>query len=234
MSNMATVLNLGKRLETIVDFCSRTRTIADIGCDHGQVTAELILQAKAYNVIATDISSASINKAVRLCSQLNILPFISFREGDGFQPITKYDAVDCAVIAGMGGSEMIKILQESKVRVNELILQPMTDAVKLRGYLLQIDFKIVKDVTVKEGDKYYTIIKAKTGKMKITELELYFGVTNMEELSTEFIESIRIERSKILKVKDLVGELNKDYKSQLKRIDKVLKLYYEKQKREGK
>lgn len=232
MNNMATVLNLGKRLETIVDLCSRTRTIADIGCDHGQITAELILQAKAYNVIATDISSASINKAVRLSSQLNILPFISFREGDGFKPITKYDAVDAAVIAGMGGSEMIRIMQESKVRVNELILQPMTDVVKVRGYLLQIGFKILVDITIKEGDKYYNIIKARSGKMKITELELYFGLTNIEQLSNDFIESIRIERSKILKVKELVGELNKDYKAQLKRIDKVLKLYYDKQKRE--
>lgn len=230
---MGTVLNLGKRLDTIVNFCSRTRTIVDIGCDHGQITAELILQAKAYQVIATDISSASINKAVRLASQLNILPFISFREGDGFAPITKYDKIDSAVIAGMGGSEIIKILQESKVRVNELVLQPMTDAVKLRGYLLQIGFKIVQDIVIKEGDNYYTIIKVKTGKMRITDLELYFGMTNIKELSVDFIDYIRIERAKIFKVRDMIGELNKEYKAQVKRIDRVLKMYYEKQKREA-
>ncbi|MDD4211541.1 MAG: class I SAM-dependent methyltransferase, partial [Clostridia bacterium] len=204
-----------------------------IGCDHGQITAELILQAKAYQVIATDISSASINKAVRLASQLNILPFISFREGDGFAPITKYDKIDSAVIAGMGGSEIIKILQESKVRVNELVLQPMTDAVKLRGYLLQIGFKIVQDIVIKEGDNYYTIIKVKTGKMRITDLELYFGMTNIKELSVDFIDYIRIERAKIFKVRDMIGELNKEYKAQVKRIDRVLKMYYEKQKREA-
>ena len=230
---MGTVLNLGKRLETIVNFCSRTRTIADIGCDHGQITAELILQAKAYNVIATDISSASINKAVRLASSLNILPFISFREGDGFAPITKFDKVDSVVIAGMGGNEIIKILQESKTRVDELVLQPMTDAVKLRGYLLQIGFKIVEDVVIKEGDKYYTVIKVKTGKMRITDLELYFGINNLRDFSLDFIDFIRLERAKIFKVKDMIGELNKDYKAQIKRIDRVLKMYYEKQKREA-
>ena len=233
MINMGTVLNLGKRLETIVSFCSRTRTIADIGCDHGQVTAELILQAKAYSVIATDISSASINKAVRLASSLNILPFISFREGDGFAPITKYDKVDSAVIAGMGGNEIIKILQDSKIRVDELVLQPMTDAVKLRGYLLQIGFKIVEDVVIKEGDKYYTVIKVRTGKMRITDLELYFGINNLRDFSLDFIDFIRLERAKIFKVKDMIGELNKDYKAQIKRIDRVLKMYYEKQKREA-
>ncbi|MGD9901368.1 MAG: tRNA (adenine(22)-N(1))-methyltransferase TrmK [Spirochaetales bacterium] len=219
---MGTVLNLGKRLETVVDFCSRTRVIADIGCDHGQVTAELILEAKAYNVIASDISKDSINKAVRLCSTLNILPFVSFREGDGFAPISRYDDVDCAVIAGMGGSEIINILKESKIRVNELVLQPMKDEVKLRGYLLQIGFKIVEDKIVKENDNFYTVIKAKDGKMKITDLELYFGVTNLREFNPEFSEYLYVEKQKLLKVEQMVGELSKAHKSQLARIDKVL------------
>jgi|AntRauTorcE11897_2_1112592.scaffolds.fasta_scaffold00001_50 tRNA (adenine22-N1)-methyltransferase len=231
---MGSVLKLGKRLETIVNYCSRTRTIADIGCDHGQVTAELILQAKAYNVIATEISSPSINKAVRLCSQLNILPFVSFREGDGFAPITKYDKVDSAVIAGMGGYEIIKILRASKIRVNELVLQPMSDAVKVRGYLLQIGFRIVEDVIVKEKNKFYTVMKVRNGNMKITDLELYFGVTNIKELSKEFIEYVKLEREKILKVEKMIGELTKAYQHQLKRIDKVLNLYKEKQQREEK
>ena len=229
---MGTVLNLGKRLETVVSLCSRTRTIADIGCDHGQVTAELILEAKAYKVVASDISKESINKAVRLCSSLNILPFISFREGDGFAPISKYDEVDCAVIAGLGGNEIIKILRESKIRVEELVLQPMKDAVKLRGYLLQIGFRIVEDIIVKENDKFYTVIKAKGGKMKITDLELYFGITNLKGENPDFIEYLHDEKAKIIKVGQMVGELNKNYKAQLKRIDKVLDMLAKKQRGE--
>lgn len=224
MNNMGTVLSLGKRLETIVDFCPRTKVIADIGCDHGQVTAELVLQVKAYKVIASEISSSSLNKAVRLASNLNILPFISFREGDGFGAISKYDKVDAAIIAGMGGLEIIKILKNSKIRVNELILQPMRDAVKVRGFLLKLGFKIVEDIIVKENGKYYTVIKAKAGKMRITDLELYFGVSNLREVNDDFAEYIAIERQKLLNIEKAVGELNKSYTAQLKRIDRVLKI----------
>jgi tRNA (adenine22-N1)-methyltransferase len=229
---MSTVLNLGKRLETIVNFCSSARTIADIGCDHGQVTAELILQSKAYNVIASDISPQSLNKAVRLASTLNILPFISFREGNGFSTITKHDVVDSAVIAGMGGMEIIKIIKESKTRVDELVLQPMKNAVKLRGYLLQIGFRIIEDVVIKENGKFYIIMKVRAGRMRITDLELHFGVTNLREYSDHFIEYIKLEKAKILKIGELVGELNKEYKAQIKRIDRVMRKY-EKKMREG-
>ena len=69
--------------------------------------------------------------------------------------------------------------------------------------------------------------------MRITDLELYFGITNLKEFSLDFIDYIRLERAKIFKVKDMIGELNKDYKAQIKRIDRVLKMYYEKQKREA-
>ena len=50
---MASVLNIGPRLETVVDLCPRAKIIADIGCDHGYVTAELVLQNKSDMVIAT-------------------------------------------------------------------------------------------------------------------------------------------------------------------------------------
>lgn len=220
---MGTVLNLGKRLETIVNFCSNTRVVADIGCDHGQVTAELILQAKAFKVIACEISPSSLNKAVRLASNLNILPFVSFREGDGFSVISKYDKVNSAVIAGMGGMEIIKILKESKVRVEELVLQPMRNEVELRGYLLQIGFKIVEDTILKENGKFYTVIKARDGRMKITELELYFGVSNFRHYNEDFEEYLRKEKLKLKKIEEAVGELNNDYKLKMKRIDKAMK-----------
>ncbi|MBO7508206.1 MAG: tRNA (adenine(22)-N(1))-methyltransferase TrmK, partial [Clostridia bacterium] len=99
---MASVLNLSKRLEAIVNVCPDGRTVADIGCDHGYVTAELILEDKVNKVIATEKSPECLNKAVYLASSINILPFISFRQGDGFGPITKYDKLDYAIIAGMG------------------------------------------------------------------------------------------------------------------------------------
>ena len=69
---MSTLLNLSTRLENIVKLCDNVSTIADIGCDHGYVSAELILSNKCDRVIATDISERSLNKAIRFCDSGNI------------------------------------------------------------------------------------------------------------------------------------------------------------------
>ena len=225
---MSNVLNLDKRLSKIVELCSNTKIVADIGCDHGKVGAELILQSKAYGVIATDISPKSLNKAVRLASRLNISPYISFREGDGFSVISKYDKVDCAIVAGFGGSEMLKMIKQSKNRINELILQPMSDILKLRSYMLQIGFKITDDVTIKSSGKFYHIIKFKEGKMKITDLEFYFGITNVRELGEDFIEYLNSEKEKIHRIEENAGELSLKKQNYLNRIEIVLKKYEDK------
>ena len=229
---MATILNLDKRLSTIIKFCPNTKTVADIGCDHGKIAAELILQSKAYNVIASDISPESLNKAVLLANKLNILGYISFRQGDGFSVISKHDKVDCAIIAGIGGEEIISIIKKSKVRVSDLVLQPMTDIIKVRAYLIQIGFKILEDVTIKEGSRFYHIIKLKDGKMRITDLQFYFGVTNMRELGEDFIEYIKKERDRILLIKSNVGELSQKNEKYLAKIEKVIQKYQVKKKNE--
>jgi len=59
---MGTLLNLSARLEQIVALCDNVKCIADIGCDHGYVTAELILSNKCSKVIATDISARSLDR----------------------------------------------------------------------------------------------------------------------------------------------------------------------------
>ena len=64
---MSTLLGLSTRLEHIVKLCDTVKCTADIGCDHGFVTAELILSNKSDRVIATDISSRSLDKAIRFC-----------------------------------------------------------------------------------------------------------------------------------------------------------------------
>ena len=84
---MSSLLNLSNRLESVVNLIEYEKVIADIGCDHGYVTAELILANKCDKVIATDISGKSLDKAIRFCDSLNIANFVSFREGDGFNVI---------------------------------------------------------------------------------------------------------------------------------------------------
>ena len=222
---MASILNIGERLEAIVDLCPTTKKIADIGCDHGYVSCELVLQSKADMVIATEKSVACLNKAVALADSINIMPFISFRQGDGFEPITKYDKLNCAVIAGMGGMEIIKILKNKPKKLFDFVLQPQSDVILLRKYLIDNKFNILVDKLVKEGDKYYNVIRVTKGKCNLADLELYFGKTNFTDNYVVFYEYLTMRQKKLLDFKAELGGLSNNLQQELDYVNSAISLF---------
>lgn len=207
---MATVLKISPRLQTIVQLCDNVKLTADIGTDHGYVAAELILEDKVERVIATDISEKCLSKAILLADSLNISNYISFRVSDGFQNITKYDKVKQAVITGLGGMEIIKILENRPKKLYNFILQPQHDTLALRDYLINNKFKIVTDLMVYDNGKYYDVIKVTKGRTKISDLEFYFGTTNFFDNYIVFYEYLKQERNKLNEYKRQLGELSQN------------------------
>ena len=222
---MASVLNLGERLEAVVELCPQSHKVADIGCDHGFVSAELILEDKAEYVVATEKSEECLNKAILLADAINISDFISFRQGDGINALTKYDKIDCAIIAGMGGQEIINILEERPHRLYDFVLQPMKDAPMLRAYLMQSGFRILVDKLVKENGKFYDVIATTHGWEELADLEIYFGKTNFTENYEIFYEYLTEKQKKLLDLKANVGELSKKMQAELDSVEEALKLF---------
>lgn len=212
---MGTLLNLSSRLENIVNLCDETTVIADIGCDHGYVGAELILSNKCDRVVATDISGNSLDKAIRFADSLNIKSYISFRECDGFAKIYKNDKVKQAVIAGMGGMEIINILENKTLKLKNFVLQPMRDVVKLREYLIANKYKIDYDYLVFEDGIYYNLLKVTKGKTKLTPLEIYFGKDNFDWNTKVFKEYLLSEKNKLEKLKEKLKGLTKSNEAHL-------------------
>lgn len=222
---MATILNLDKRLETIVSLCDRHKVIADIGCDHGLVTAELILQEKAEKVVSTEISKECLNKAIMLANRINILPFISFRECDGFSLITKHDKVEQAVIAGMGGKKIIEIMQRKPRKLWNFVLQPMSDVVELRKFLLANKYRIIIDKLIYDNGKYYNIIKVGKGRQKMSELEIEFGFSNFRENYEVLYQYLKEKHDKLQPLKDKYMMLNEENERLLSLVNEALKLF---------
>lgn len=224
---MATILNLGTRMESIIELCDNVKTIADIGCDHGYITAELILQEKADKVISTDVSEKCLNKAILFCDSMNINGFISFREGDGFSVITKRDKVNLAVIAGMGGREIISILEKKPKKLFDFVLQPQSDVPLLREYLATNGFMFVVDKLVREDGKYYNVIKVTKRKKKIkyNPLEIYFGITNFRENYELFYEYLIERYNKLSTYKELYKALNQKSEEELQNVLTALSMY---------
>lgn len=168
-----------KRLDIILSHVLPCGTFADVGCDHGIVAVGVLKKGICRRVIAADISEASLRKAINLADNERIGGLVTV-VSDGFKNIN--ERVDEAVIAGMGGEEISKILIDCKFLPARLILQPMKNADKLRRLLVgTFHYPITDDYLFFDGEKYYDMIVAdRRGTFKTyTENEIYFGKGNL-------------------------------------------------------
>ncbi|WP_422486506.1 tRNA (adenine(22)-N(1))-methyltransferase [Gudongella sp. DL1XJH-153] len=225
-------MNLSPRLKRIADFIPNNSIVADVGTDHGYVPKYLIDKGISKLVIATDISKGSLQKTVDYIREENLEEEITTRLGDGLDPIRPFE-VDTLVIAGMGGLLIAEIMSKSmevSKSINTLILQPMVGSPELRKYLLQNNFRIVDEDLVREGDKFYEIIVAKTGLQKFDkELDYEISPVMLKKKNSpvlrEFVEmKIKMNENVIEKLRNRTGEKSM---SRLLELEKIVEDYRE-------
>lgn len=153
------MIRLSDRLQIIADRLKDTKTMADIGTDHGFLPIYLVQKGQCDKVILADISLPSLKKAEINCRQY-IESKYELRAGDGLQVLKKGE-VDAVVIAGMGGKLMVEILSvdmEHTCSFKKFVLQPRTGQGALRKWLLEKGFSIVGEDLVREGEYIPEII----------------------------------------------------------------------------
>jgi len=178
------MLKLTERLEKIFSEIDKTEVFADIGCDHGYIAKKMIESGKCKKVIISDISEKCLEKAKALLSEELSNGKAIAKVSDGF---TNIPNCDTALIAGMGGEEIIKILSEAKTLPDRLILQPMKNFDKLRIYCTENNFKIERDFIFYSENKYYVLIVISRGIDRLSQEEIEFGRTNLIEKSSDFL-----------------------------------------------
>lgn len=182
---------VNKRIAKICELVTHNKT-AEIGADHGKITLELLKQKKAEKVYLTDISDKSLQKARDNFKTSGFLSCAEFLVGDGLlvfdKPVKEFEAI----IAGMGGKEIISILSnENRVDgISDFILQPQKNVVQLREFLIKNGYKIIVDTMVKDMGKFYNVLKVTKGEDSLSTLELNFGKTNLKEYNKDFAEYI--------------------------------------------
>ncbi|MBR5987194.1 MAG: SAM-dependent methyltransferase [Clostridia bacterium] len=192
-------IKLGERLQTVLSLIKGGETLCDVGTDHGKLPVAALLSGKAASAIATDISAASLQKA-RLLAEKENVP-LRCLVGDGLAPLKQGEA-DVIVIAGMGGAEIVRILENAPCRFPRYILLPHRDAPMVRGYLKEQNARILRDVTVKEGKHFYFVIEA-TFDLPWKDQSLYYG-----ETGGDFEEYRRMRLAKIEKLLSLKSDLS--------------------------
>lgn len=172
---------LDPRLSTIAEMVGRCKIYADIGCDHGRLGAFLLQREWVDQVLLMDISSPSLDKARALIRLLGLEEKTRFLVGDGADPLDC--AVDCVVIAGMGGATAAGIVERGHEKFGNarLILQANVANRELRERLSKTGYRISDERVIKDGRRYYIIIEAVPGKAEYSEQELMVGPVLLRE-----------------------------------------------------
>ena len=179
------------RLKGICDMVS-TPYIADVGTDHGFVPQMLIQDQKILHAFVTDISPKCVDKARGNLKGLK--KYVTFLCGNGLGVFTGNMLQNfrqiTAIITGMGGIEIIKILSTSPVQFDYYILGAQRNIFDLKDYLFLHNFEILQDKIVKEDKMFYNLLLVKHSKdaPTLTQKELYFGKDNIKTMPQDFVE----------------------------------------------
>lgn len=166
------MIRYDKRIDALIEECCG-EVLADIGCDHGYVAVGAVLSGKVKRAVAIDISEKSLEKTRLLSERTGVADKVICLCGNGFAPLE--EKADSAVIAGMGGVEIISVLEAAGDRLPaRLVLCPHQNAYELRRWL-NGKFRIVKDRTVAVAGKYYPIIVLGEGESFYGEDEFFYG-----------------------------------------------------------
>ena len=168
-------MELSRRLASVAGLVSKGNRLADIGTDHGYIPIHLVSEGICPSAIAMDVNAGPLERADAHIREQNLTDRISTRLSNGLQKLNA-DEADSIVIAGMGGALMETILTEGMHVISEgkeLILQPQSEIFKVRHFLHQNGYEIVREIILEEDGKYYFIIKALPGEQSFPEEFLY-------------------------------------------------------------
>lgn len=212
-----------KRLTELYSLLSECEVFCDVGCDHGYVTEAMLKGKKCKTAVASDISKKCLEKAEVLLKEYVENGTATCVVSDGFENV---ESCDQALIAGMGGEEIIAILKRCKNLPKTLVLQPMKNAEKVRKFIQKTGYQILDDYTFYDGGKFYDVIKAEKRKKikKLTKKELKFGITNVKNLPTDFLSKLK-ERKNVLLACLESGKLSKKTQREMKKELKGLNEY---------
>lgn len=155
-------MQLSKRLQAVADLVTPGSRVADVGCDHAYTSIYLVKNKISSHIIAMDVNQGPIDRAKENIMKYGSADIIETRKSDGLEKLQVGEA-DSILIAGMGGALIISILSEKMevVRsVKELILQPQSEIHKVRQFLQEQDFCIIKENMLMDDGKYYVMMKA--------------------------------------------------------------------------
>lgn len=211
-----------KRLQEIYSLLPNCKVFADVGCDHGYIAKAMLDGDKCQKVIISDISDKCLQKAKDLLAKELQSGVAEAIVSDGFDNLPYHDL---ALIAGMGGEEIVAILKKAKNLPEKLLLQPMKNTDKVRVCAVELGYKIITDYTFYSSKIYYDVILLEKGEDSLSLEEIEFGRTNLQKRPQAFINCLQNKISvlqKVCKHKNLKKESLDSLTKEINRIKKYV------------
>jgi len=161
-ADTGTALKLSKRLSALADWVPHGARFADIGTDHALLPVYLAKMGRISSAVAGDINEGPVGAARRQVAEAGLQGIISVRLGDGMAVLSPGEA-DTVAIAGMGGSLMVRILDQAGERLNgveTLVLSPHVAEDAVRKWLAEHGFVLKDELLLEEDGVIYTLMKA--------------------------------------------------------------------------
>ena len=110
---MVIAISISSRLTSSCGVC------ADIGADHGRLSAALLQSGRAGHVLTADVSAPSLNKAKTLLGGLGLSDRATFAVADGLRALDALSVpAETVFVLGMGGQTLSRILEEGRKRLH--------------------------------------------------------------------------------------------------------------------
>ena len=211
---------MSKRFNILLSLIPDCRVFADVGCDHGYMSYEMLKIRKCDRVIVSDISAECLKKAETLLQETFPDKFTAV-VSDGFENVGN---CDCALIAGMGGDTISDILAAAAGRLPEyLVLQPMKNSQRVRRDLVSLGYEILRDYTFRDGKFYDVILAKKGGNETYTADDYAYGRDNLTEKGEDFIALVNSRIDELKEAKEKASETSrKEIEKRITELEKII------------
>ena len=182
---------LSMRLERVAAHMPAGARLADIGSDHAYLPVALLRRGAIAAAVAGEVALTPFHAARRTVRENGLEQHISVRHANGLAAIAAQDEISVVSICGMGGETIRDILASGSAHLSgreRLVLQPNGGEQPLRQWLMENHYHILCEELLQENRFYYEIIVAeRSGPVRYTTQELYFGPLQLQERSPAFL-----------------------------------------------
>lgn len=202
------MIKLSPRLQIVYDMIPSCDTVADVGCDHGYLSIALLENAVAKKVIPMDVNKGPLAKARENIQAAGFTTQAEPRLSDGLAKLSVGEA-DVICICGMGGALIGRIIRagiEVAKAAQMLVIEPQSEYLELRRFLMEEGFVIDDEDLTSEEKKIYPIIKLhyeadESKRINYSTAQLEYGPKVIEknpELLTKLLDKNESEYSSII------------------------------------